>query len=114
MSFLFASACVIILSITSTLLHYISFLSSIQRELQNVNFLHRSFLSNLIYSKKKRVEFLTFKVLNGHHGKREIPAHPWDSQSVPLLVQRLPPLQEELINLDSSQCIVMVGLTFAR
>ena len=35
-SFLFASACVIILSITSTLLHYISFLSSIQRELQNV------------------------------------------------------------------------------
>ena len=37
-SFLFASACVIILSITSTLLHYISFLSSIQRELQNVNF----------------------------------------------------------------------------
>ena len=40
-----------------------------QAELQNVNFLHRSFLSILIYPKKKRAnrdKFLTFKALNGH------------------------------------------------
>ena len=38
-------------------------------ELQNVNFLNRSFLSNQIYPKKKRVNrdrVFTFKVLNGH------------------------------------------------
>ena len=55
-SFLFASACVIILIITSTLLHYISFLSSIQRELQNVNFLYTDhfFCPNLPQEKVRK------------------------------------------------------------